>query len=464
MELAKAALEPSVQWASIPRARGFKTVSRWQIIMRVQGFDLLIILAASAISYRMWVADPGISYCHYWFTVLLVAAACFLSCLEGHLYDIDQLLDEALNAKATILRWTLIFAVLAAVASLAREPLLLSRLWFASFYLIGGVLLVAHRCASALLIRNWVRGGNVVKSVVIAGVNDLKDKLVAKFEHGLAGIRVAGIFDMSADVRPAGQAGRSVCGVPVLGGIDDLLVFTKLTNPDLVILTLPVADTGQLKEVIRRLRQQPLNIRLVPGEIALDQTPSIQLSRRELPGVQLITVANRPISRAGLLIKDVIDRLAAAAALILLAPCFLVVAGAIAIASPGPVFFRQTRVGYNGREFRIFKFRTMHHEFSGSYAATVKGDSRVFWLGRWLRRSSIDELPQLLNVLKGDMTLVGPRPHMVAQRLQDQRYFEDVDRYIAWHRVKPGITGWAQVKWLAGTGTYAGANWTAGGA
>ena len=207
-----------------------------------------------------------------------------------------------------------------------------------------------------------------------------------------------------------------------------------------------------------------MNIRLVPGEIALDQTPSIQLSRRELPGVQLITVANRPISRAGLLIKDVIDRLAAAAALILLAPCFLVVAGAIAIASPGPVFFRQTRVGYNGREFRIFKFRTMHHEFSGSYAATVKGDSRVFWLGRWLRRSSIDELPQLLNVLKGDMTLVGPRPHMVAQRLQDQRYFEDVDRYIAWHRVKPGITGWAQVKWLAGTGTYAGANWTAGGA
>ena len=87
----------------------------------------------------------------------------------------------------------------------------------------------------------------------------------------------------------------------------------------------------------------------------------------------------------------------------------------------------------------------MHHEFSGSYAPTVKGDSRVFWLGRWLRRSSIDELPQLLNVLKGDMSLVGPRPHMVAQRLQDQRYFEDVDGYIARHRVKPGITGWAQV-------------------
>jgi Undecaprenyl-phosphate glucose phosphotransferase len=445
MDVAKAVLALSGQSSPAVRLRGLNAMSRWHIMMAVEMFDLLIIFAAGTISYAVWVTHPGISYLNYALSVLLVALACFLSFLEGHLYEIDQLLDEARNSKSTILRWTLIFAVLAAAASLARQPLLLSRLWFCSFYVVGGVLLVAQRCVAALLIRRWVRGGNVIKSIVIAGVNDLTDQLVARFEHSQTGIRVAGVFDEALATPPAGQTRGSVRGLPILGGIDELLAFTKLSNPDLVILTLPVSEAGHLKEVIRRLRQQPLNIRIVPGEIAMDQTPSIQLSRRELPGVQLITVANRPISRAGLLVKDIIDRCAATVALTVLAPIFLVIACAIAMTSPGPVFFRQTRVGYNGREFRIYKFRTMHHEFSGSYAPTVKGDARVFQLGRWLRKSSIDELPQLINVLKGDMSLVGPRPHMVAQKVQDQCYFEEVDGYIARHRVKPGITGWAQV-------------------
>ena len=169
------------------------------------------------------------------------------------------------------------------------------------------------------------------------------------------------------------------------------------------------------------------------------------MSRYELPGVQLLTVANRPISLVGLFVKEILDRVVAGLALAVLAPVFLVIGAAICLSNPGPMFFRQERVGYNRHVFRIYKFRTMHHEFSGSYTPTLRGDSRVFWVGRILRKFSLDELPQLINVLVGDMSLVGPRPHMVGQKLQDEMFFEEVDDYLARHRVKPGITGWAQV-------------------
>jgi exopolysaccharide biosynthesis polyprenyl glycosylphosphotransferase len=161
--------------------------------------------------------------------------------------------------------------------------------------------------------------------------------------------------------------------------------------------------------------------------------------------VQVLAVGNRPISTLGLLMKETMDRTAAALALVLLAPLFFAIVSAIAFTSPGPVFFRQPRVGYNGRIFQIFKFRTMHHEFSGSYVPTHKNDPRVHRLGRFLRMSSLDELPQLINVLLGDMSLVGPRPHMIGQKVQNEIFFEDVEGYNARHRVKPGITGWAQI-------------------
>jgi lipopolysaccharide/colanic/teichoic acid biosynthesis glycosyltransferase len=161
--------------------------------------------------------------------------------------------------------------------------------------------------------------------------------------------------------------------------------------------------------------------------------------------VQLISVMDRPISELALSIKSAFDKVLAFVAVVLLSPLLLCCAIGVLLSDPGPVLFRQVRVGYKGREFTIYKFRTMRIDHGTITGLTQRDDPRLFPFGSWLRRKSLDELPQLLNVLKNDMSLVGPRPHLFAARAAGRLYFEAANEYAARHRVKPGITGWAQV-------------------
>ncbi len=427
----------------------FRYLTRWRLGIGVQCLDVAVIIATALLVYPIAQAgSPGFS-ARYAIGAVSVALFSHAAFLQGHSYQIDSLLNESRSIKSILVRWSLIFLGLAAASALTHQTMALPRTWFTCFYVIGGAALAAERSAVALMIRQWIRRGYVTQSVVVVGNNELSDALIRRVEKNSSGIRVVGVFDDQA----AHLTGE-IRGVPLLGTVEDLLEYSKANTVDLVVITLSISATDRMNEIIGKLRHQPLNIRVLPGEIGLDRISPIRLSSNELPGVQLIAVADRPMSEFALFVKGAIDRLSAGAALIALAPLFFVISCGIALSSPGPVFFRQMRVGYQGRMFRIFKFRTMHVAGTAHTRLTERNDPRVFPFGSILRRLSLDELPQLINVVNGDMSLVGPRPHMPEARAAGKLYFEAVNEYAARHRVKPGITGWAQINgWRGPTET-----------
>lgn len=423
--------------------RFFRVLSRWHLIFATQLLDFGLIMAVAVLVYPMTVGAGG-SKDHYLYLsgAAVVAIICHFYFAQGHLYHINALLNETKSAKSLALRVSLVFMALAAIAALTHQQALFSRMWFVAFYAGVIIALSVGRSVVAALIRGWIARGYITQSVVIVGVNELTNHLVERFKVNRFGIRIAGIFDDRPGVAADGVLNA---GNILRGGLEDLLNYAAANAVDLVVVALPIAAADRITAVIKQLRQLPLNIRILPGAIGLQRFSPIQLERTDLPGVQLITVADRPISEFAWLAKGLFDRIAALIGLILVSPVLLCCAIGIAMTSPGPVLFRQKRVGYMGREFNIIKFRTMDHEFCGSYAPTRRSDDRVFPFGRLLRKSSFDELPQLFNVLKGDMSLVGPRPHMLGQKVEGRSFFEAVNEYASRHRVKPGITGWAQV-------------------
>lgn len=346
--------------------------------------------------------------------------------------------------------WTLVMVVLAVGIFFLKASDLFSRVWLASWFFGGAVLLVVYRMALRALVMVWTRQGRLRRRTAIVGGGSDAEILIEQIRASASNdIAMLGLFDDRIDDRSP----DSVAGVPKLGKVADLIEFARRTTVDLVIVSMPLSAEKRVLDMLTQLWVLPVDIRLSAHMSKLKFTNK---AYSYVGDIAVFDMADRPISDWNLVFKWVFDKVVALTALVLLSPVMIAAAIAIKLESKGPVFFMQQRHGFNNELINIYKFRSMRSDMldSGAAKLVTRGDQRVTRVGKFIRKTSIDELPQLFNVLKGELSIVGPRPHALQAKADNKLYYDAVEGYFARHRVKPGMTGWAQINgWRGETDT-----------
>ncbi len=418
------------------------------LISRLQALLDGLVVAALLFLFTWLFAVEPVFYRYYLYLGGVTLALVFVTFHSANLYRPWRGANLMRLVRRVFLSWGLVAVILIFLGYLTKTSHIFSRKVALTWLAVTPVVLIGLRLNLYLGLR-WVRAhGRNSRTAVIAGAGDLGRRLGAHMVDVMSlGIRLEGFFDD----HPPGPTVTLPGGhsYPVLGGLDDMADYVRHRQINMVYLALPLRAEERVKEIIDQLQDTTASVYFAPDIFIFSL---LQANFTDLRGIPLISLWETPFFGVNGWLKRAEDILLASLILVVISPVLLAIAAGIKLTSPGPVIFKQRRYGLDGREILIYKFRTMTVcEDGPDIPQATRSDCRVTRFGRFLRRSSLDELPQFFNVLQGTMSIVGPRPHAVAH---NELYRKQIPGYMLRHKVRPGITGWAQINgWRGETDT-----------
>jgi Undecaprenyl-phosphate glucose phosphotransferase len=432
------------------KTRNLGELNRTILTAEQMAVDVLILTTLSFLSLGLVLvleSHQGIRV--YWYLLPTIGATLTLVFGLAHsgAYDLLNTRDRVASLSTTVRQLTATMLLLTGCFFVLKISDTFSRIWLATWSVTSVVALCSVRLIMICAAERLIRTGRLTRKVAIVGAIAAGQQLAAQLADRERGAYLVGLFDERRSRLPKNNS--SGTAVAQLSALYELLYEGRV---DEVVIAMPPYAAGRILDLSQRFHPFAVSLRILAPE---GYQHFRVLDTRLYGEIGTFRVMGKPLDEAAIIVKRLEDIVIALLCLLFVLPLMLLIALAIKLDSPGPVLFRQKRLGAHNLPFDLLKFRSMYMEESDPLGRqlTLAGDPRITRVGRWLRKASLDELPQLINVLRGEMSLVGPRPHALAASAAGVLYAQAISEYPIRHRVKPGITGWAQVNGWRGETT-----------